>query len=174
MHADMDAFYASVEQRGLDLGREEGLALDALQRHVVDGVAARLQHDHLDLGVRRERIRVVDPYELPTFFKALREEIKAHEPSVVVTTRPCVLSSDFERLNPLEVIEEKCNGCARCLDLGCPAIGVTRREQQTRASGNVVELAFVTIDAATCTGCDLCAKACGQDAIVPRAAALAH
>ena len=126
------------------------------------------------LGVRRERIRVVDPYELPTFFKALREEIKAQEPSVVVTTRPCVLSSDFERLNPLEVIEEKCNGCARCLDLGCPAIGVTRREQQTRASGAVVELAFVAIDPATCTGCDLCAKACGQDAIVPRQAALAH
>jgi indolepyruvate ferredoxin oxidoreductase alpha subunit len=122
------------------------------------------------LGVRPERIRVVDPYELPTFFKALREEIKANEPSVIVTTRPCVLSSDFERLKALTVIEDQCNGCARCLDLGCPAIGVTRREQQTRASGAVVDLSFVAIDAATCTGCELCAKACGQHAIVARKA----
>jgi indolepyruvate ferredoxin oxidoreductase alpha subunit len=126
------------------------------------------------LGVRRSRIRVVDPYELPTFFKALREEIKANEPSVIVTTRPCVLSSDFARLRPLTVIEEQCNGCARCLDLGCPAINVTRREQQTRASGTVVDLAFVAIDAATCTGCELCAKACGQHAIVAAAGAPEH
>ncbi|KPK08482.1 MAG: indolepyruvate ferredoxin oxidoreductase [Betaproteobacteria bacterium SG8_39] len=126
------------------------------------------------LGVRPERVRVVDPYELPTFFKALREEVKADEPSVIVTTRPCVLSPDFERLKPLAVIDDKCNGCARCLDLGCPAIGVTRREQQTRASGAVVELAFVTIDAATCTGCGLCEKACGQHAIVAPAGALGH
>jgi indolepyruvate ferredoxin oxidoreductase alpha subunit len=139
--------------------------------HALDGAgASRIDFAKLveALGVRRERIRVVDPYELPTFFKALREEIKANEPSVVVTTRPCVLSSDFERLKPLKVIDDKCNGCARCLDLGCPAIGVTRRERQTRASGAVVELAFVSIDAASCTGCDLCAKACGQHAIVAR------
>jgi len=126
------------------------------------------------LGVRPERIRVVDPYELPTFFKALREEIKANEPSVIVTTRPCVLSSDFERRKPLTVIEDQCNGCARCLDLGCPAINVTRREQQTRASGAVVDLSFVAIDAATCTGCELCAKACGQHAIVAPAGAAEH
>ena len=126
------------------------------------------------LGVRPERIRVVDPYELPTFFKALREEIKANEPSVIVTTRPCVLSADFHRRSALTVIEDLCNGCARCLDLGCPAINVTRREQQTRASGAVVDLAFVAIDAATCTGCELCAKACGQHAIVAAAGAPAH
>jgi len=141
--------------------------------HALDGAgASRIDFAKLveALGVRRERIRVVDPYELPTFFKALREEIKAQEPSVIVTTRPCVLSSDFERLEPLTVIDDKCNGCARCLDLGCPAIGVTRREQQTRASGAVVELAFVSIDPATCTGCGLCEKACGQHAIVAREA----
>lgn len=142
--------------------------------HALGGAdAARIDFAKLveALGVRPERIRVVDPYELPTFFKALREEIKANEPSVIVTTRPCVLSSDFERLKPLTVIEDQCNGCARCLDLGCPAINVTRREQQTRASGTVVDLSFVAIDAATCTGCELCAKACGQHAIVAREAA---
>ena len=118
------------------------------------------------LGVRPERIRVVDPYELPTFLKVLREEMKAPEPSVLITTRPCVLTEDFERRPPLHVVEDRCNGCARCLDVGCPAITVTRRERQERASGKVVDLAWVRIERAMCTGCDLCAKACARGAIV--------
>jgi indolepyruvate ferredoxin oxidoreductase alpha subunit len=119
------------------------------------------------LGVRPERVRVTDPYELPTFFKVLREEMKAPEPSVIITTRPCVLTEEFERRRPLTVAEPKCNGCARCLDVGCPAITVTRRERQERASGKVVDLAWVRIERAMCTGCDLCAKACARGAIVP-------
>lgn len=135
----------------------------------LDGtVAPRLDFAKLveALGVRPERVRVVDPYELPTFFKVLREEMKAPEPSVIITDRPCVLSRDFERRRPLEVNDEQCNGCARCLDVGCPAITVTRRESQTRASGKVVDLAWVRIERAMCTGCDLCAKACARGAIV--------
>ena len=118
------------------------------------------------LGVRPERIRVVDPYELPSFFKVVREEIKTSEPSVIITTRPCVLTEDFVRRAPFAVLEESCNGCARCLDLGCPAITTTRRERQVRASGKVVDLAWVRIERAMCTGCELCAKACARGAIV--------
>ncbi len=118
------------------------------------------------LGVRPERIRVVDPYELPTFFRVLREEMKAPEPSVIITNRPCVLTEDFERCRPLKVIDEQCNGCARCLEVGCPAITVKKREQQTRSTGKIVDLAWVRIERAMCTGCDLCAKACARGAIV--------
>ena len=138
--------------------------------HRLDGSAApQLDFAKLveALGVRPERIRVTDPYELPTFFKVLREEMKAHEPSVIIANRPCVLSRDFERRRPLSVRDEQCNGCARCLEVGCPAITVTRRERQERAVDKVVDLAWVRIERAMCTGCDLCAKACARGAIVP-------
>lgn len=118
------------------------------------------------LGVRPQRVRVVDPYELPTFFKVLREEMKIAEPSVIITNRPCVMSPDFERRRPLVVREEQCNGCARCLDVGCPAITVTRRESRQRASGAVVDYAWVRIERSLCTGCDVCAQACAREAIV--------
>ena len=118
------------------------------------------------LGVRPERVRTVDPYELPAFSKVLREEIKAPEPSVIIAERPCVLSRDFVRRRPLVVIDDKCNGCARCLEVGCPAITVTRREHETRPSGKVVERAWVRIENGLCTGCDVCAKACARGAMV--------
>ena len=119
------------------------------------------------LGVKRERIRVLDPYELPTLFKALREETKIDEPSVIITNRPCVLIEDYEKLAPYKVIDDKCTGCGNCVEVGCPAIHVTRREKVIKPSGKEVELAFVNIETAACTGCGLCVQPCAPEAIVP-------
>jgi indolepyruvate ferredoxin oxidoreductase alpha subunit len=118
------------------------------------------------LGVREERVHVVDPYELPTLFKKLREETKIPEPSVIITNQPCVLIKDYHALKPFAVIADKCTGCGNCVDIGCPAIHVTRRDKVTKASGKEVELAFVRIESAACTGCGLCLQPCAPDAIV--------
>lgn len=118
------------------------------------------------LGVRPERIHVVDPYELPTLFKTLRAEIKVPEPSVLITNQPCVLIDRFRPRVPYRVVDELCTGCGNCLDVGCPIITVSRRETVVKPSGRTAELAFVKIDSGLCTGCDLCAATCGPDAIV--------
>lgn len=119
------------------------------------------------LGVKSERIREVNPYELPNLFKAIRQEVKINEPSVVITNQPCVLVDYYKHKPALTVIDELCTGCTNCLDMGCPAILVTRRETVVKPNGTTKELAFVRIESEVCTGCDLCPKTCGPDAIVP-------
>jgi len=119
------------------------------------------------LGVKPERIHEVNPYELPTLFKALREEVKIDDTSVIITNQPCVLVDFYSQLPPFTVDDDKCTGCKNCLDVGCPAIYVTRRETVVKPNGSEKELAFVRIDSQACTGCDLCPKTCGPDAILP-------
>jgi len=118
------------------------------------------------LGVREERVHVLNPYELPTLFKTLRAETKIAEPSVIITNQPCVLIKDYRAHQPFTVIEDKCTGCGNCVDVGCPAIHVTRRARVTKASGKEVDLSFVRIESAACTGCGLCVQPCAPDAIV--------
>ena len=118
------------------------------------------------LGVRPERIRMVDPYELPTIVKLVREEVKMNEPSVIITDRPCSLTDRFERFKSYQVLDDLCTGCGNCIDLGCPAIFVTHRETAATKSGKTRELVFAGIDASSCTGCHMCVGTCAPEAIV--------
>lgn len=119
------------------------------------------------IGIKPERIHEVNPYELPTLFKTLRTESKINEASVIITNQPCVLVDYYASKPPYEVNDEACTGCKNCLDVGCPAISVTRRETVMKPNGKEKELAFVRIDSPACTGCELCLKTCGPNAIVP-------
>jgi indolepyruvate ferredoxin oxidoreductase alpha subunit len=117
------------------------------------------------LGVKPERIHKVNPYELPVLFKTIRDEVKVPDVSVIITDQPCVLIKDYHKLKPYEVLDDKCTGCGNCLDVGCPAIHVTRRGKEVKASGREVDLAFVRIETSVCTGCGLCVQPCAPDAI---------
>ncbi len=117
------------------------------------------------LGVRDERIHVVNPYQLPVLFKTIREEVKVPEVSVIITDQPCVLIKDYHKLKPYAVDESKCTGCGNCIDVGCPAIHVTRRGKEVKQNGREVDLAFVRIESSVCTGCGLCLQPCAPKAI---------
>ncbi len=123
------------------------------------------------LGVREERVHVVDPYELPTLWKLVRDETKVAEPSVIITNQPCVLIDRHVKYTPFQVEDAKCTGCSSCLRVGCPAILVSRRETEVTRNGKEKVLNFVTIDTQFCTGCSLCVKTCGPEAIIAAAPA---
>jgi indolepyruvate ferredoxin oxidoreductase alpha subunit len=116
------------------------------------------------LGVRKERIKVVDSYDLPLLFQTIRDEIKVPEPSVVITNRPCTLIDSFVRRTPHQVLEDRCTGCGNCMDLGCPAITVRQRDRK-QVDGEEFDLTFTTIDPRACTGCTMCVSACSHQAI---------
>ena len=86
---------------------------------------------------------------------------------MIITDQPCVLVQDYKPRKPFRVIDDLCTGCGNCVDVGCPAIHVTRRDTVVKASGKEVARSFVRIESPACTGCGLCLQPCAPDAIVP-------
>jgi indolepyruvate ferredoxin oxidoreductase, alpha subunit len=104
-------------------------------------------------------VRVVDPYDLAATRLALQEATATPGVSVVVTNRPCVEMPVKVRDHPFVVIDEGCNACQSCMNLGCPSMTWTGEWHEGRRK--------VQIDTATCTGCTVCAQTCAAGAIVP-------
>ncbi len=113
--------------------------------------AGKIDLESLCRAVGINRIRVVDPYDLDACEKALREELAANEPSVIISRRPCVLLKYVKPKTPLEVDHEKCRGCKKCMKFGCPAISIHNGK--------------AAIDKTLCIGCEVCTQLCGFGAI---------
>ena len=101
------------------------------------------------VGIRR--VRVCDPYDLKALDSALKEELEAEEPSVIISRRPCALLKYVKHNPPLEVDAAKCIGCKACLGIGCPAISFKE--------GKAV------VDHTQCVGCGVCTGLCPKGAI---------
>jgi indolepyruvate ferredoxin oxidoreductase alpha subunit len=101
------------------------------------------------IGIRR--VRVVDPYDLKACDEAVKEELAANEPSVIISRRPCALLKYVKHKAPLHVDTDKCKSCKMCMKIGCPAISMVGGKAQ--------------IDNTLCTGCGVCEQLCKFDAL---------
>ena len=113
--------------------------------------AAAVDLETLCRAVGIKRVRVVDPYDLAACDAAVKEELAAEEPSVIISRRPCVLLKYVKTKPPVTVDADKCKSCKMCMKLGCPAI----RMRDGKAD----------IDTTLCVGCGVCEQLCKFDAI---------
>ena len=113
--------------------------------------AAKVDLEALCKALGINRVRVVDPYDLKACEKAVKEELAANEPSVIISRRPCVLLKTVKHEAPLSVNKDKCKSCKRCMTLGCPAISLKDGKAK--------------IDTTLCVGCGVCKQLCAFDAI---------
>jgi len=113
--------------------------------------AAKVDLEALCRALGINRVRVVDPYDLKACETAIKEELAAKEPSVIISRRPCVLLKSVKAKPALVIDPDKCKSCKRCMSLGCPAISM--HDGKAR------------IDATLCVGCGVCKQLCAFDAI---------
>ena len=98
-----------------------------------------------------KRVRVVDPYNLKECDDAVKEELAADEPSVIISRRPCALLKYVKHNGPITADPTKCVGCKSCMKIGCPAISIVDGKAK--------------IDATLCTGCGVCSQLCKLGAL---------
>ena len=107
---------------------------------------AKIDLETLCRAVGIKRVRVVDPYNLKQCDEAIKEELAANEPSVIISRRPCALLKYVKHKAPLVVDESKCVGCKACMQIGCPAISIVNSKAK--------------VDATQCVGCGVCEQLC--------------
>ena len=112
---------------------------------------AKIDLETLCRAVGIKRVRVVDPYNLQQCDEAIKEELAANEPSVIISRRPCALLKYVKHKAPLVVEQDKCVGCKACMKIGCPAVSIIGGKAK--------------VDATQCVGCGVCQQLCKFDAL---------
>ena len=113
--------------------------------------AGKINLEALCKAMGFNRVTVVDPYDLAECDRVINEELKANEPSVIISRRPCALLKYVKHNPPLKVDESKCVGCKACMKLGCPAISIKNGK--------------AAIDTTLCVGCGVCTQMCKLGAL---------
>ena len=117
--------------------------------------AGKIDLESLCRAMGINRVRVVDPYNLKECDAAIKEELAAQEPSVIISRRPCALLKTVKHKPPLHVDKDKCIGCKSCMKIGCPAISMK--------DGKAV------VDQTQCVGCEVCSQLCPKKAFAREA-----
>ena len=113
--------------------------------------AGKIDLEALCRAMGFQRVRVVDPYDLAACDRAVKEELAADEPSVIISRRPCALLKYVKHKAPLIVDADKCRSCKSCMKVGCPAISMKGGK--------------AAIDSTLCVGCGVCMQLCHFDAL---------
>ena len=113
--------------------------------------AGKIDLEALCRAMGFSRVRVVDPYDLKAVDTAIKEELAAEEPSVIISRRPCALLKYVKHKPALHVDRDACRSCNSCMKLGCPAISM--------------KLGKAAIDSTLCVGCGVCQQLCAFDAL---------
>ncbi len=113
--------------------------------------AGKIDLEALCRAMGINRVRVVDPYDLSACQTAVKEELAAEEPSVIISRRPCALLKYVKHKPALVVDLDKCRGCKACMKIGCPAISLR--------DGKAM------VDPTQCLGCGVCQQLCGFGAL---------
>ena len=108
--------------------------------------AGKIDLEALVRAMGINRVRVVDPYNLAEAEAAVKEELAAEEPSVIISRRPCALLKKVKRGEPIQVNADKCKSCKACMKLGCPAISFKDGHAH--------------VDTTQCFGCKVCSELC--------------
>jgi indolepyruvate ferredoxin oxidoreductase alpha subunit len=108
--------------------------------------AGKIDLEALVRAMGINRVRVVDPYNLAEAEAAVKEELAAEEPSVIISRRPCALLKKVKRGEPIQVNPDKCKSCKACMKLGCPAISFKDGHAH--------------VDTTQCFGCKVCSELC--------------
>ena len=117
--------------------------------------AGKIDLEALCRAMGFRRVRVVDPYDLEACDQAVKEELTADEPSVIISRRPCALLKYVRHNAPLRVSTDKCVGCKACMKIGCPAISFQDGKSH--------------VDSTLCVGCGVCSQLCKFDAFASTA-----
>lgn len=112
--------------------------------------ASAVDLEALAKAIGINRVRVVNPANLAELEAAVKEELEAVEPSVIIARKPCSLLKSVTPKPPVS-ISDKCKSCKACMKIGCPAISMQSGKPE--------------IDVTLCTGCGLCSQLCKFGAI---------
>ncbi len=119
--------------------------------------APKVDYEALVRAVGVKWVRKVDSYDLAAMHQSLRDAMNYRGVAVLIADRPCVLDPVKIKGPVFEVVEEQCNACQACMNLGCPAITWSDQSFEGRHK--------VQIDPSLCIGCTLCAQVCAVDCI---------
>ncbi|MBQ9663521.1 MAG: indolepyruvate ferredoxin oxidoreductase subunit alpha [Oscillospiraceae bacterium] len=115
-------------------------------------MAASIKIENVLRAYGYENIIIVDPQDLKAMQKAVDDALASEVPAAIITRRPCLLIKRIKHdIGKCAVDPEKCIGCRKCLQVGCPAVMVKGKKS--------------FIDPTQCVGCTVCAQVCPVGAI---------